>query len=257
MSPTEVQDINISISLKENTSNYRVRGPWPESDWCCPWLWRPAHWTVARSRPGWGRSPVYCPDPPYGGDHDRWRTWGHFIRSGELYYVDLQSDVVPGPDCHRQSEQIKVLVLVVLLVIVVTDVLVLTILVIMFAGVLFSSRNNFYLVLIDFNIRDEGCLRQSDLQVVFWTTFWSIRLDWTLPTLGDIGGVEDVPGDRGLHKVVVHDGDDSVADRLQPVQVSLTPEPQPPVGPAVVDPLAPAQRHCESNMNVRNTVLSM
>ena len=46
-------------------------------------------------------------------------------------------------------------------------VLVLSLLILMFAGVLFASRHNFYLVLVDLNIRDEGCLRQSDLQVVF------------------------------------------------------------------------------------------
>ena len=65
-------------------------------------------------------------------------------------------------------------------------------------------------------------------------------MDKEVPTLGDIGGVEDVPGDCGLHKVIVHGGDDSVADSLQSVQVSLAPEPQPPVRPAVVDPLSPA-----------------
>ena len=51
-------------------------------------------------------------------------------------------------------------------------------------------------------------------------------MDKKVPTLGDIGGVEDVPGDCGLHKVIVHGRDDSVADRLESVQVSLTPEPQ-------------------------------
>ena len=71
----------------------------------------------------------------------------------------------------------------------------------------------------------------------------SDRLDNTLPTLGDIGGVEDVPGHGGLHEVIVHGGDDSVADSLQSVQVSLAPEPQPPVRAAVVDPLSPAQTH--------------
>ena len=64
-----------------------------------------------------------------------------------------------------------------------------------------------------------------------------------MPTLGDIGGVEDVPGDSGLHKVIVHGGDDSVADSLQSVQVSLTPEPQIPVRPTVADPLRAAHRH--------------
>ena len=71
--------------------------------------------------------------------------------------------------------------------------------------------------------------------------------DWItlclVPTLGDIGGVEDVPGDRGLHKVIVHGGDNPVADSLQSVQVSLTPEPQIPVRPTVADPLTAAHRH--------------
>ena len=71
----------------------------------------------------------------------------------------------------------------------------------------------------------------------------SDRLDNTRPTLGDIGGVEDVPGDGGLHEVIVHGGDDSVADSLQSVQVSLAPEPQIKVSPEVVDPLSPAHRH--------------
>lgn len=93
------------------------------------------------------------------------RPYWYCIITGTIK-KNLQSDVIPRLDQHRQLEQIEIFILTVALHVMVM-IMVMTVL--MFAGIFLTFGNDFNVVMVNLNPGHKGCLRESDLKDVFLT----------------------------------------------------------------------------------------
>ena len=93
------------------------------------------------------------------------RPW-HRIITGGTIKKNLQSDVIPCLDQHRQLEQIEILILTLTLHVMV---MIMVMIVLMFSGIFVTFGNDLNGVMVNLNPGHEGCFRESDLKDVFLT----------------------------------------------------------------------------------------